>query len=82
METIRAAQGYLSAGAQGWFRTPAGHPEGYIEAFANCYLDFARALKTNSGSSAGIEAGVRGMAFVQALLESSDNNSEWTEIST
>jgi predicted dehydrogenase len=82
METIRAAQGYLSSGAQPWFRTPPGHPEGYIEAFANCYLDFARALKTSGGSAAGIEAGVRGMAFVQALLESSDNNSKWTEIAT
>lgn len=81
-EVIRAAQGYLSSGAQEWFRTPPGHPEGYIEAFANCYLDFARAVRSGGASAAGIEAGVRGMAFVQALLESSANNSQWTEISS
>jgi len=36
----------LSDGAQGWFRTPPGHPEGYIEAFANVYRDFAKALRS------------------------------------
>jgi len=79
-EIIRAAQGYLSQGAQDWFRTPPGHPEGYIEAFANCYLDFARAIRDKSGAVTGIDAGVRGMAFVEALLKSSSNNSEWVEI--
>lgn len=79
-EILRAAQGYLSEGAQGWFRTPAGHPEGYLEAFANVYRDFARALRSEGGATTGIDAAVRGMAFVEALLLSSNNNSEWTEI--
>ena len=79
-EVLRAAQGYLSQGAQDWFRTPPGHPEGYLEAFANCYLDFAKAIAADGGSATGIDAGVRGMAFVEALLESSKNNSEWIEI--
>ena len=79
-EILRAAQGYLSEGAQGWFRTPAGHPEGYLEAFANVYRDFARALRSEGGATTGIDAAVRGMAFVEALLISSNNNSEWTEI--
>lgn len=79
-EVIRAAQGYLSEGAQGWFRTPPGHPEGYLEAFANCYLDFATAIRGGSAGGAGIEAGVRGMAFIVALLNSSQNGSTWTEI--
>lgn len=79
-ETLRAAQGYLSQGAQNGFRTPPGHPEGYLEAFANVYLDFARAIQANGGSATGIDAGVRGMAFVEALLESSKKNSKWIEI--
>lgn len=79
-QTLRAAQGYLRPDTQAGFRTPPGHPEGYIEAFANVYLDFAQALRTNGGCHTGIDAGVRGMAFVEALLQSSANNSAWTEI--
>ena len=79
-ELLRAGQGYLSQGAQEWFRTPPGHPEGYIEAFANCYKEFAHALRAESGVTSGIDAAVRGMAFIQALLESSESDSKWTEI--
>lgn len=80
METLRAANGYLSQGAQDWFRTPAGHPEGYIEAFANVYLDFAQAVREDRGVTTGIDGAVRGMAFVEALLKSSAKNSKWVEI--
>ncbi len=79
-QILRAAQGYLSQGAQDGFRTPPGHPEGYLEAFANVYIDFARALRTDGGATTGIEGGVRGMAFVEALLKSSSKNSKWVEI--
>ena len=80
-EILRAAQGYLPDQVQAGFRTPPGHPEGYIEAFANIYLEFAEALQTRSGVKAGMDAALRGMAFVEALVESSNNNSSWTEIS-
>lgn len=79
-EIIRAGQGYLSEPAKSQFRTPPGHPEGYIEAFANIYLEFADALRTEGGVKAGMNAALRGMAFVEALVESSENNSVWTEI--
>lgn len=79
-ETLRAASGYLSQGAQDMFRTPSGHPEGYIEAFANVYLEFARAVREDSGVTTGIDGAVRGMAFVEALLESSKKNSKWIEV--
>ena len=79
-EILRAANGYLPAEAAAGFRTPPGHPEGYIEAFANIYLEFARALETQGGVSSGMDAAVRGMAFVEALVDSSNNNSAWTEI--
>ena len=80
-EILRAGQGYLPEHVQAGFRTPPGHPEGYIEAFANIYLEFAHALETQGGVSAGMDAAVRGMAFVEALVESSNNQSAWTEIS-
>lgn len=80
-EILRAAQGYLPEDISAGFRTPPGHPEGYIEAFANIYLEFAHALQTRGGVSAGMDAALRGMAFVEALVESSNNNSAWTEIS-
>ena len=80
-ETLRAAQGYLPESASEGFRTPPGHPEGYIEAFANVYLDFAKALKDGRDVTTGVDAAVRGMAFIEALVESSNSHSAWTEIS-
>ena len=80
-ETLRAAQGYLPESASEGFRTPPGHPEGYIEAFANVYLDFANALKDGRDVTTGVEAAVRGMAFIEARVESSNSHSVWTEIS-
>ncbi len=81
-EIIRAGQGYLPESVQSHFRTPPGHPEGYIEAFANIYLEFAEVIKTNGGVKAGSTAALRGMAFIEALVESSNSNSAWTEIKT
>ena len=47
-------------------RVPAGHPEGYIEAFANLYREFAALLqREGQGSVPGIDAALRGMAFVE-----------------
>jgi len=80
MEVIRSAHGYLPEFAQDQYRTPPGHPEGYLEAFANIYLEFAEALRSGGGVKAGIEPALRGMAFVEALVKSSNNNSAWTEI--
>ncbi|MCR9270072.1 MAG: Gfo/Idh/MocA family oxidoreductase [Hyphomonadaceae bacterium] len=79
-EILRAAQGYLPDEVAAGFRTPPGHPEGYIEAFANIYLEFAHALQTQGGVKSGMDAALRGMAFVEALVESSHNQSAWTEI--
>lgn len=62
-------------------RLPAGHPEGFIEAFANLYRDFARVVRAkDQGASPdlpGIEAGVRGMAFVDRALASNQARA-WT----
>lgn len=65
-------------------RLPAGHPEGYLEAFANLYRDFAAAILAGAKGEApgvpGIEQGIRGMAFIKAIVDSSNNNSVWTRI--
>jgi predicted dehydrogenase len=77
-EIHHAAAGYLGADARAVMRTPAGHPEGYLEAFAVLYREFADALmawKAGRGSTLpttlpGIEAGVRGMRFIERAIES------------
>lgn len=80
-EILRSAQGYLSDEVNAWFRTPPGHPEGYLEAFANVYLDFASAIRAGRDVTTGVAGAVRGMAFIEALVTSSNNQSAWTEIS-
>jgi predicted dehydrogenase len=86
-EQIRHASGsYLSASARAVTRVPAGHPEGYLEAFAVLYREFADALLAwKAGQSntlpetlPGIEAGVRGMRFIDRAIESSKRK-EWIE---
>ena len=68
-------------------RIPAGHPEGYLEAFAQLYRDFADQLEARrdrrppdpaSMLVPGIEAGIRGMRFIAAALASAGANSCWT----
>lgn len=65
-------------------RLPSGHPEGYIEAFANLYRDFARALKDGvapvSRGVPGIAEALRGMAFLEAAVASSAEDGAWQPI--
>ena len=79
-EILRAATPFLHESTSGMFRTPPGHPEGYLEAFANIYIEFAEALQSGGGVSAGIEGALRGMAFIDAMVTSSIDNGAWTEI--
>lgn len=90
-ERYRAGTRYLGPAARACAHTPAGHPEGFIEAFANIYLSFAnhiRALQENKQLSEDdpvldypkIDDAVRGMAFVEAVLESSASNAKWTSL--
>lgn len=83
-EEIRHASGpYLSASALAVTRLPGGHPEGFIEAFAVLYREFADALIARQqgqeipmpATLPGIEAGVRGMRFIERAIESSRNES-------
>lgn len=76
--------GYLSAPAIAACRTPGGHPKGYLEAFANLYAGFARAVRDypahGDTGCASVEDGVAGMRFIRAALNSSRNQSAWTPL--
>lgn len=82
-EIVRSGANYrwLAGAARMATRLPAGHPEGYIEAFANLYRDFAEALVEGTRPDVPtVDDGVRGMAFVEAAIESSKANGKWTRI--
>jgi len=88
MQTFRAGSGYLGEAAKHNSRTPAGHPEGYIEAFANHYRNFALCVKASIEGKKpkkewldfpGIEDGVRGMAFIENVIESAKSEMKWKE---
>jgi predicted dehydrogenase len=91
MQVYRTANGYLGANAAAATRTPPAHPEGYLEAFANVYKNFASAIRARlSNTEVGehdvandypkIEDGVRGMAFIEAVVASSNQNAAWTSL--
>lgn len=105
---FRTGVGNLSAAAAAHTRQPAGHPEGYIETFANIYRNFAMAVRAYMGEAnsksadmgglgqegvyseikgydaelydfPGIEAGLRGMAFIDTVVKSNASDEKWTE---
>jgi predicted dehydrogenase len=88
-QIYRTGNGYLCESATAHSRIPAGHPEGYLEAFANIYRNFAADLSARMTGETSpayasdyptIEDGVRGMAFIEAVVESSKNNAAWTPV--
>lgn len=86
MECLRTGGPTVSAAGQTVTRLPAGHPEGYLEAFATIYRHFAadvRRLRQSlaaQGDYPGIDAGVRGLRFIEAVVESSAADARWTEL--
>lgn len=86
-QKLRTGGGYLGQGAAAAVtRTPAGHPEGYLEAFANIYRDFMDDIRrVNAGEKPlrnypGAAEGLRGMRFVEAAVRSSENGAAWQEV--
>jgi predicted dehydrogenase len=74
---------YLSPSVLGIQRTPGGHPEGYLEAFANIYRAFGEAIRGEGTGDAGwatMEDTLAGMRFLSASLESSSRDSVWIKI--
>jgi len=91
MQVLRAGSNYtdfLSSYATQNCRTPGGHPEGYLEAFGNIYRNFARTLlaklegvepSKESLDFPGVEDGIRGMAFIDNVVSSSQSDKKWTD---
>lgn len=80
-QTLHAAAGYLGPAATAATRIPTGHPEGFIEAFANLYRDFADAIgagRAEADPVPGIGEGVRGMAFVETAVATSGQG--WADL--
>ena len=65
-------------------RIPSGHPEGYLEAFATLYSQFAEVIRGNGKPYAGLlpslADGVEGMEFITAAVQSSKNDGKWTKL--
>lgn len=79
-ELVMAGDPALGADAVAASRTPGGHPEGYLEAFANIYRDFARQLRGEPGSLApGMADGLRGMQFIDLAVRASRDDLGWVE---
>jgi predicted dehydrogenase len=87
-QIIRTGVGDLSINSRSHMRVPAGHPEGYIEAFANIYRNFAKAIRAFNEAKIQdpiydyptVYDGVRGMAFLEKVMESSKSNTKWVKL--
>jgi len=80
-----ANRAYLDGGILAIQRTPGGHPEGYLEAFANIYRAFGEQLRgapapEGEPGFATIDDALRGMAFLRASLESSRQGAVWIDL--
>jgi predicted dehydrogenase len=87
-EILRAGLPYLSDIAKQNSRTPGGHPEGYLEAFGNIYKNFALTLSATINNATvdnnviefpSINEGIRGMAFIESVVKSSQSNDKWVD---
>ncbi len=84
---LRTGVGDLSEAAQVHTRIPAGHPEGYFEAFANLYRNFALAVRARwEGKEQDplydfpdVYDGLRGMKFIDTVIASDKTNTKWTK---
>ena len=79
---------YLSEHARLHCRIPAGHPEGYIEAMANLYKNFAASIHAFENKTLAnplldypsIKDGIRGMKFIETVVTSGNNNASWMKL--
>ena len=86
-QILRRGNGYLSDQAKKFVRIPAGHPEGYLEAFANIYREAFRAIEAEvSGKPIpkdvdfpGIEEGLHGMHFIATVVKSAQAGAKWVK---
>lgn len=88
-EIWRTGNGYLSSYAAANTRVPPGHPEGYLEAFANHYRNVARCIQAKRKNEVpkpewldfpGIDDGIRGMLFIEKVIESGNSSQKWIDM--
>ena len=80
-EVIHAGGALLGPDAASRTRTPTGHPEGYLEAFANIYRDFAAVLRGEAAPLLpGIDDALRGMTFVDTAVTASKARAGWVPL--
>jgi predicted dehydrogenase len=88
-EIMRTGVGNLSSEAQAHTRLPGGHPEGYLEAFANIYRNFAKCMQARFENKKpnkvytdfpNVADGVRGMQFIEKVVASSKSKLKWTKM--
>jgi len=86
-QMLRTGAPGTGAAAAAAMRLPSGHPEGFIEAFGNLYREFAQVLRGGAAADSaranvqGIDAALRGMAFIQATVDSSAAGATWCKLS-
>ena len=82
---LRRGNNYVSDVAKKFTRLPFGHPEAFIEAFANIYLEVAAAIRANIADKKGsfdfptVDDGVEGMAFIETCVKSAASG-KWTKL--
>ncbi len=87
-QTWRRGNGYVGDTAKKFTRIPAGHPEGYLEAFANIYQEAFRAIRAEVAGKKmpsdldfpTIDDGVQGMAFIDTVVKSSARGAKWLNL--
>ena len=86
-QRLTRGMGSLPVAARDATRLPAGHPEGFIEAFAQLYRDFAEDVRQHQRGELvvaprvpGLEAGLRSLGFIEASLASNRQNGAWTSL--
>jgi predicted dehydrogenase len=85
VQLLRRGNGYLCDAAKKNTRLPAGHPEAFLEAFANVYLGAAKAIRASGGVSGEdfdfptVYDGARGVHFIEKTVESSKSDRKWTD---
>ena len=82
---LRRGNNYVSDVAKKFTRLPFGHPEAFIEAFANIYLEAVAAIRARIEGKKGsfdfptVDDGVYGMAFLETAVKSATSNARWTK---
>jgi predicted dehydrogenase len=88
-EILRTGTGFMDSAAVANTRTPGGHPEGYLEAFANIYRNFAKTVMARIDGIEptpewldfpGAEDGIRGMMFIETIVKAGyDDSVKWVK---